>query len=55
MISGEMDDVARFRKQAEEARDHANRAFSQLDKEAWLRIAEDWLTLAVSAEQRDRK
>lgn len=49
------DDAATFRKQAEEARAHANRAFSQLDKDAWLRVAEEWLKLAVSAEQRDRK
>jgi hypothetical protein len=55
MVSGEMDDAARSRKQAEQARDHANRALSPLDKEAWLRVAEDWLKLAVSAEQRDRK
>ena len=48
-------DAARFRKQAEEAREHASKAFSQLDKEAWLRVAEDWLKLAVNAEQRDRK
>ena len=49
------DDAARFRKQAEEARDHAARAFSPLDKEAWLRVAEEWLKLAVSAEERQRK
>ena len=49
------DDAARFRKQAEEARDHATRAFSPLDKEAWLRVAEEWLKLAVSAEMRDRE
>jgi hypothetical protein len=49
------DDAARFRQQAEEARDYAGRAFSPLDKEAWLRVAEDWLKLALSAEERDRK
>jgi hypothetical protein len=49
------DDAARFRKQAEEARDHTTRAFSLLDKEAWLRVAEEWLKLAVSAEKRQRK
>jgi hypothetical protein len=48
-------DASRFRKQAEEAREHASKAFSQLDKEAWLRVAEDWLKLAVNAEQWDRK
>ncbi len=49
------DDAARFQKQAEEARDHATRAFSPLDKEAWLRVAEDWLKLAVSVEKWERQ
>ena len=43
------DDAARFRKQAEECRELAAKALSSLDKEAWLRLAEDWLKLAVSA------
>ena len=55
VVSDEMDDAARFRQQAEDARNHATRAYSQLDKEAWLRVAEEWLKLAVSAELRDRK
>jgi hypothetical protein len=46
------EDAARFRKRAEEAREHAARARSPLDKEAWLRVAEEWLKLAVSAEGR---
>jgi hypothetical protein len=33
-------DGARFRKQAEEARQHAAKALSPLDKEAWLRVVE---------------
>jgi len=36
------DDAERFRKQAEQAREHAARAYSPLDKEAWLRVAEEW-------------
>jgi hypothetical protein len=44
------DDAERFRKQAEQAREHAARAYSPLDKEAWLRVAEEWLKLALSAE-----
>jgi hypothetical protein len=48
------EDAARFRKQAEEAREHAARAHSPLDKEAWLRVAEEWLKLAESAEGRRR-
>jgi hypothetical protein len=49
------DEAARFRKQAEEAREHAARVISPLDKEAWLRVAEEWLKLAESAESRRQK
>ena len=48
------DEAARFRRQAEEAREHAAKAISPLDKEAWLRVAEEWLKLAVSADGRSR-
>jgi hypothetical protein len=41
------DDAVRFCKQAEEAK-----AVSPLEKEAWLRVAEEWLKLALSAERR---
>jgi hypothetical protein len=34
------DDAVRFRKQAEKAREYADRAYSPIDKEAWLRVAE---------------
>jgi hypothetical protein len=44
------DDAARFRRQAEEAREQAAKAISPLDKEAWLQVAEDWFKLAVSAD-----
>jgi hypothetical protein len=50
-----MDDAARYRKHAEEARGHAARALSPLDQEAWLRVAEDWRKLALAAEQQNRK
>ena len=45
-------DAARFRKQAEECREQAAKAVSPLDKEAWLRVAEEWLKLALSKEKR---
>jgi hypothetical protein len=45
-------DADRFRRQAEEARQHAAKAISPLDKEAWLKIAEDWLKLASSFDGR---
>jgi hypothetical protein len=44
------DDADRFRKQAEECREQAERAINPLDKEAWLRVAGEWIKLAQSAE-----
>jgi hypothetical protein len=46
------DDAASFRKQADEAREQAARSISPLDKASWLRIAEEWLRLAASADRR---
>jgi hypothetical protein len=46
------DEADRFRKQAEECREQA--VVSPLDKEAWLRVAEEWLKLALSVEERRR-
>jgi hypothetical protein len=45
------DDAARFRKQADECREQAAKAFSPLDKEAWPRTAEEWIKLAMSVEE----
>ena len=45
-------DADRFRQEAEECRRLAERSPSQLDKEAWLRLAADWIKLAENAEQR---
>jgi hypothetical protein len=44
------DDAVRFRKQAEQCREQAAKALSPLDKEAWLRVAEDGFG-AISREQ----
>jgi hypothetical protein len=49
------DDADRFREQAKEAAEQAAKALSPLDKEAWLRVAQEWLKLAVSVEGRRRK
>ena len=46
------DDTDRFRKQAEDCRQQAAKAVSPLDKEAWLRVAEEWIKLAMSVEKR---
>jgi hypothetical protein len=45
-------DAARFRKQAEEAREQSAKSVSPLDEQAWLRVAEEWLKLASSADGR---
>jgi hypothetical protein len=45
-------DSDRFRRQAAECREQAAKAVSPLDKEAWLRVAEEWLKLAVSGDNR---
>jgi hypothetical protein len=44
-----------FRAEAEECRKLAERSVSQIDKEAWLRLAADWIRLAEGAQQRRRR
>jgi hypothetical protein len=46
------DASAKYRKQAEEARQQVAKAISPLDKEAWLRLAEEWLKLASTSDDR---
>jgi hypothetical protein len=46
------DESAKFRRQAEEAQEHAAKSVSPIEKEASLRIAEEWLKLALSADGR---
>ncbi|MBR1155837.1 hypothetical protein [Bradyrhizobium sp. JYMT SZCCT0428] len=48
------DDAARFRNQADECREQAERAINPLDKERWLRLSEEWLKMTASAEKRQR-
>jgi hypothetical protein len=45
-------EAARFRQQAEDCHQQAAKAVSPLDKESWLRVAAEWLKLAVSADYR---
>jgi hypothetical protein len=42
----------RFRKEAEECRQLADKAINPLDKEEWLRLASDWSKLAQEADAR---
>jgi hypothetical protein len=46
------DETARFRQQAEECRQQAEKAVSPLDKESWLRMAGEWIKLAMTIEGR---
>ena len=45
-------DVQRFRSEAKECRRLAEQATSRIDKQAWLRLAEDWIKLAEETEKR---
>jgi hypothetical protein len=47
-------DAKRFRSEAEECHQKAARAYSRLDKEAWLLLAADCLRLAEEAEEAER-
>jgi hypothetical protein len=49
------DDADRFRRQAQECVEQAERSISPLDKETWLRVAAEWMRLARSLDDRDGK
>ena len=49
------DGADRYRKMADECREQAERAHSPLDKERWLRLAGNWITMAQEAEARHGK
>jgi hypothetical protein len=53
-LSGMSEDAAIYRQRADECREQAAKAIGPLDREAWLRLAEEWLKLAKSAERRDQ-
>ena len=40
-----MDRDAEYREKAEQARKQADLSTSELDRDAWLRLAQDWLAL----------
>jgi hypothetical protein len=50
MMSDE--NAARYRKQADEARQQAEKAISPIDKETWLKVAGEWIKLAQSIDDR---
>jgi len=45
-------DAERFRKEAEECRQQAEKTVDPIDKEAWLKLAADWMRLAQDADRR---
>jgi hypothetical protein len=45
-------DVTLYRRKAEECRREAEKSLSSLDKEAWLRLAEEWTKMAQEVERR---
>ena len=49
-----LSDEERYRKQAEDCRQMAAKAVRPLDKEAWLKLAGDWLRLADDADLREK-
>ena len=49
-----LSDEERYRKQAEDCRQMARKVISPLDKEAWLKLAGDWLRLADDADLREK-
>lgn len=47
-------DADRYRKMADECREEAERAHSPLDKERWLKLAGNWVTMAQESDARHR-
>jgi hypothetical protein len=45
-------DAERFRKEAEECRQQAEKSVDPIDKEAWLKLAADWGKLAENDDRR---
>jgi hypothetical protein len=46
-------EAAKFRQLAEECRQRAEKTISPIDEKEWLRMAEEWDKLALSAERRE--
>jgi len=57
-LEGRMPDleIARYRARAKECHARAEHARNGLDKEAWLKLAAEWISLAADVERRrDRR
>ena len=42
--------AADYRKKADECRQEAARAFTEADRQTWLKMADEWMALARSSE-----
>jgi hypothetical protein len=51
-LGGRWVNVDQFRKRAEECRQLAALKTDPFDKEFWLRLAEDWMNVALEADKR---
>jgi hypothetical protein len=49
-----LDDANRFRQQAEDCRQQEERARTTLDKETWLKLADEWSKLVAASEPTPR-
>jgi hypothetical protein len=48
-------EVEKFKKQAEMCRKEAEKATGPADREAWMKLADDWSALALEKERRQRR
>jgi hypothetical protein len=48
-----MRDAEHYRQMAKDCRGHAERATNDLDRQAWLRLADDWEKLALGQKIND--
>ena len=49
------DEAARYREQAEYCRQQPNKATERREKQAWLKVAGDWLRMAENAELQSQR
>ena len=55
MITTMSNDERYYRRQAEEAQKHAERAISDTDRANWLRIAQSWMALIQGKPRTDQE
>jgi hypothetical protein len=53
-IVGMSEPADTYRKNADDCREQAAKAISPLDKESWLKLAQEWLAMAQSKEPKPK-